>query len=87
MVTPVPVPHDCTDGFFAAYRRRPASYLNPAVRAGISGLALLDPPVARGRWGSSPLTWSPARGPAGTPTDLVDPPELDLGYRLVVAGI
>ncbi|MET1111991.1 MAG: class I SAM-dependent methyltransferase [Allosphingosinicella sp.] len=26
-VAPVPIPHDCTDGFLAAYWRRPAAYL------------------------------------------------------------
>jgi hypothetical protein len=35
----VPVPHDCTDGFGAAYWRRPGAYLDPTVRAGISLLA------------------------------------------------
>lgn len=38
----VPVPHDCADGFLAAYWRRPEAYLNPTVRGGISGFALLD---------------------------------------------
>jgi hypothetical protein len=38
----VPVPHDCTDGFGAAYWRRPQSYLDPTVRAGISMLAYAD---------------------------------------------
>lgn len=38
-ITPVPVPHDCTDGFGAAYWRRPEAYLDPQVRAGISVLA------------------------------------------------
>ncbi|MGX1668865.1 class I SAM-dependent methyltransferase [Streptomyces sp. NPDC055400] len=33
---PVHVPHDCTDGFGAAYWRRPHAYLDPQVRAGIS---------------------------------------------------
>jgi SAM-dependent methyltransferase len=34
--TPVPVPHDCRDGFYGAYWRRPKAYLDPGVRAGIS---------------------------------------------------
>jgi SAM-dependent methyltransferase len=41
-VEPVPVPHDCTDGFLAAYWRRPEAYLDSRVRAGMSGFALLD---------------------------------------------
>ena len=40
-VTPVPVPADCTDGFLGAYWRRPEMYLEPMVRAGMSGLAQL----------------------------------------------
>ncbi|MEY8015384.1 class I SAM-dependent methyltransferase [Mycobacterium servetii] len=38
-VQTVPVPHDCTDGFGAAFWRRPAAYLDPTVRAGMSMLA------------------------------------------------
>jgi SAM-dependent methyltransferase len=39
------IPHDCTDGFLAAYWRRPEAYLDPRVRAAMSGLALLEPSV------------------------------------------
>jgi hypothetical protein len=38
----VPIPHDCVDGFGAAYWRRPEAYLDPNVRAGTSGFALID---------------------------------------------
>lgn len=84
-IIPVPVPHDCADGFFAAYWRRPEAYLVPAVRAAISGLARLDPQVvkravqqlrsdvATGEWDSR---YGRLRG-----LDC-----LDLGYRLVVRG-
>jgi SAM-dependent methyltransferase len=41
-VEQVPIPHDCVDGFLAAYWRRPENYLDPGVRASISGFALLD---------------------------------------------
>jgi SAM-dependent methyltransferase len=41
----IAIPHDCIDGFLAAYWRRPEAYLDPMVRAGISGFALLDPHV------------------------------------------
>lgn len=41
----VPIPHDCADGFLAAYWRRPEAYLDSSVRAGISGFALLDQQV------------------------------------------
>ncbi len=33
---PVPIPWDCADGFFHAYWRRPAAYLQPAVRRAVS---------------------------------------------------
>jgi len=42
----IAIPHDCADGFLAAYWRRPEAYLDPRVRAGISGFALLDQDVA-----------------------------------------
>src|SRR5262249_9170962 len=35
-ITPVPVPHDCSDGFLYAYWRRPAAYLDPRIRSGSS---------------------------------------------------
>jgi hypothetical protein len=65
----VAVPHDCADGFLAAYWRRPDAYLDPGVRAGISALAQLDQDVisrgvARltsdldsGAWGSASATF------------------------------
>ena len=44
-VDSVPVPHDCVDGFLAAYWRRPEAYLDPNVRAGMSGFSLLGAEV------------------------------------------
>jgi SAM-dependent methyltransferase len=45
----IAIPSDCTDGFLAAFWRRPEAYLDPGVRAGMSGFALLDQDVvARG---------------------------------------
>ena len=41
-LTAVPVPHDCTDGFYGAYWRRPEAYLDRTVRAGISVFAQLS---------------------------------------------
>jgi hypothetical protein len=84
-VAAVPVPHDCTDGFLAAYWRRPQSYLDPACRAGTSGLALLpagivERAMARLAADLADGTWT-ARC-----ADLVDLAELDCGYRLVTAG-
>jgi hypothetical protein len=81
----IPVPHDCEDGFMAAYWRRPERYLDPEVRANISGLALLSPDEAEE--GARRLAddlesgaWHERYG------HLLDLDELDAGYRLVVAG-
>lgn len=41
-IEPVPVPHDCTDGFLAAYWRRPAAYLDPKARAAMSSFWTID---------------------------------------------
>lgn len=83
-VEPVVVPHDCTDGFFAAYWRRPERYLDPDVRAAISGLALLDQAVVdrmvaalrsdltNGRWHERHH-------------DLLERDTYDHGYRLVIS--
>jgi SAM-dependent methyltransferase len=80
----VPVPHDCTDGFLAAYWRRPEAYLDPVVRAGISGFALLpDDVVERGvqRLADdlSSGAWERRFG------DIRDLDELDVCYRLIVS--
>jgi len=63
-VEPVPIPHDCLDGFFHAYRRRPQAYLDPDARAGISVFALMDGAAWSGDWRGSPPTSSRARGNA-----------------------
>lgn len=41
----VPVPADCTDGFFEAYYARPEAYLDPSVRAAQSAWPRLAPGV------------------------------------------
>ncbi|MER6426096.1 class I SAM-dependent methyltransferase [Streptomyces sp. NPDC001137] len=83
---PVPVPHDCTDGFAAAYWRRPHAYLDPQVRSGISllaqtaeaalapGLAALSEDLTTGRWHTRHA-------------DLLTRDSLDVGYRLLTADI
>lgn len=82
--TPLPVPFDCTDGFFAAYWRRPHAYLEEGVRNAISGLALLDQDVVQSamRRLASDLddgTWY------GRYHHLMGLDQLDLGYRLVIS--
>jgi SAM-dependent methyltransferase len=85
-VRPVPVPHDCTDGFAAAYWRRPEAYLDPAVRAGISvlaktgeetlraGLSRLADDLRTGRWHDAHA-------------DLIHLDSLDVGYSLLIADL
>lgn len=41
-IVEVPIPHDCADGFYGAFWRRPRAYLDPRVRAGISVFSQLD---------------------------------------------
>ncbi|MBL8551091.1 MAG: class I SAM-dependent methyltransferase [Hyphomonadaceae bacterium] len=40
--SPVPVPHDCVDGFLGAYWRRPDIYLDPIARRSMSSFAKID---------------------------------------------
>ncbi len=80
---PLPVPRDMQDGVLGAYWCRPEAYLDPAVRANASGLALADPAVI-------------ARGISGLEADLASGAwherhadlgareTLELGYRLLV---
>jgi SAM-dependent methyltransferase len=82
-VEAVPIPWDCRDGFFSAFWRRPAAYLDPAVRAGISTLAKrsddeLAEGLARLRADLDSGAW------ARRHADLLERDELDLGYRLLV---
>ena len=82
----VPIPHDCVDGFYGAYWRRPHAYLDPAVRAAISVFASLDRDevaaaverlrgdLESGRWGEDHA-------------ELLQRETLELGYRLVVAEL
>ena len=84
VVTPVPVPHDCADGFGAAFWRRPAAYLDPAVQAGMSLMTLISPELLRP--GLDRLATDLASGRWATEhADLLHLEELDLGYRLVTA--
>lgn len=59
-ISPVLVPHDCSDGFLYAYWRRPSAYLNARIRSGSSafwairnaeiGLSRLARDLAGGEW-------------------------------------
>jgi SAM-dependent methyltransferase len=85
-VRPVPVPHDCVDGFLGAFWRRPEMYLDPAVRAGISTLSRIDQSAVKA--GLELLledlqsgAWLERYG------YLMELEELDVGYRLLVAEL
>lgn len=83
-VEPVEVPHDCVDGFAAAYWRRPQAYLEPAVRAGMSLLAQLPPETLEP--GLDRLADDLASGAwAERHADLLDLDTYDGGYRLLIA--
>jgi SAM-dependent methyltransferase len=85
-IEPVPIPHDCEDGFLAAYWRRPTAYLDDRVRSGIStfhlpgaerlldGLDELADDLQTGRW-------------EDRNHNILEREELDLGYRLLVTEL
>ena len=82
-VAPVPVPHDCRDGFLSAYWRRPHSYLDPKVRAAISAFWALGDVTEPLRDLARDLetgAWAQRYAP------LLERDACDCGYRLVVAG-
>ena len=79
---PLPIPHDCVDGFLGAYWRRPRAYLDAAVRGAISTfskLADVEPGLERLRRDLDDGTCTRRHGP------LLARADLDLGYRLVIA--
>jgi SAM-dependent methyltransferase len=83
-VEPVPIPHDCQDGFFSAYWRRPHAYLDPRVRDGISVFRLMPPEqvdtaIERLRADLESGAW--ARRNAG----ILERDAMDYGYRLLIA--
>ena len=82
-ISPIPIPHDCSDGFLCAYWRRPAAYLDPRVRAAISSFwALGDVSESLGRLEADLASGAWARRYA----HLLALDECDCGYRLVVAA-
>ncbi len=85
-VETVRIPHDCEDGFLAAFWRRPRAYLDERIRAGMSifhlpgaerlldGLEVLAEDLQTGRW-------------EDRNQEILECEELDLGYRLLVAEL
>jgi len=81
----VPIPHDCRDGFLMAYWRRPEAYLDPVVRANISVFALLPPEAVEAMVASLRAELESGAW-ARRHADLLEREELDLGYRVFLAG-
>ena len=84
-VDPIPIPHDCVDGFLAAFWRRPETYLDPSVRASMSGFALLDEEtvtrgIAKLKSDLQSGTWEQRFG------HLRSLEALDAGYRLLATA-
>jgi len=81
-VLPVAIPHDCADGFMGAYWRRPSAYLEAGVREAMSSFALGGGGSALARLSADLASgdWNRKYG------NLLEQEELDLGYRLIVAG-
>jgi SAM-dependent methyltransferase len=82
-VHPLPVPHDCLDGFLGAYWRRPQAYLDAGVRSAISAFTKLtdvQSGLARLRGDLENGTWERRYG------HLLHQSAYDLGYRLVIAN-
>jgi SAM-dependent methyltransferase len=77
----VPIPRDCRDGVAAAFYARPERYLEAVVRAGMSSFVGLDdaPGLRRLADDLRSGAWDERYG------HLRELPELDAGYRLVVA--
>ena len=83
-VITVPIPHDCIDGFQAAYWRRPELYLEEDVQANISTFAQLPPEIVqrgmdRLRADLESGEWYRRHG------ELLEKTEADFGYRIVVS--
>jgi SAM-dependent methyltransferase len=81
-IVPVPIPHDCSDGFLYAYWRRPEAYLDARLRSGISSfwaiknidarLQCLEQDLASGAWHRRYA-------------QLLERDSYDAGYRLLIA--
>jgi SAM-dependent methyltransferase len=85
-VLPVPVPHDCIDGFDLAFWRRPHAYLDPDVLASMSNFAALEEEqralgMQRLSRDLADGTWDASFG------HLLGLTEVDLGLRLVTHDI
>lgn len=82
MIQPLQIPHDCIDGFLAAFWKRPDAYLNEKIRQSISsfskigdlskGLNKLKTDIENGTW-------------AEKNNHLLSKDEFDVGYKIISA--
>lgn len=77
---PVPVPHDCVDGFLCAYWRRPEVYLDPIARRSISSFAKINAEEGLQRLAADLHSGAWRQRNA----ELLGLEALDCGYRLLV---
>jgi SAM-dependent methyltransferase len=81
---PLPIPHDCQDGFLGAFWRRPEAYLDPNTRRAMSGFVQL--PVGIVQAGIERLAADLRSGRWDAQfSELRSQESLDIGYRLVIA--
>ncbi len=80
VATPLPVPHDCIDGFLGAYWRRPQMYLDADVRSSMSSFARIDAESGLNRLACDLESgaWKARYA------DLLERDALDVGYRLLL---
>lgn len=83
-VSPLPIPSDCQDGFFAAFWKRPEAYLSSKVRQSMSpfskiknlsdGLQKLENDLASGAWAKNNQA-------------ILSLSSVDVGYRIISARV
>lgn len=78
--TPLPIPHDCEDGFLGAYWRRPGVYLDAGARRAMSSFATFDADRGLTRLASDLSTGAWRKRNA----EILALDALDIGYRLLV---
>ncbi|HEX5406998.1 MAG TPA: class I SAM-dependent methyltransferase [Pseudonocardiaceae bacterium] len=83
-VIPLPLPWDFTDGVFPAHWRRPAAYLDPAVRRNCSALAQVEPAAVDRGIGMLRDDLDSGRWHVRH-RQLLDMAEYDAGFRLIVS--
>jgi SAM-dependent methyltransferase len=85
-LTPVPVPHDCRDGFYQAHWRRPEAYLEESVREGISVFHTLPSDEVSAAIGELRRDLDDGSWDARN-AELRGLTELDVGLRIVVRSL